>query len=497
MSLWQEVVTAALVGSDRQSLTLPKGSDRLSTLLSQLDPADPEGTILSAAAAISLHQKAGKGPLSHAQPLPSACDLNDLPRCSIQAQQYLHSLLEGEHQAVLPEWLRLVAKAGQRVPEEYLPALLQLGKKQSQLRQLIFPVLGKRGYWLAAQNRQWDYVIGAADLDLWETATQEARFTLVQQLRTQSPDRARELIASTWKEEKAETRATFLAVLEHGLSMADEPFLEAALDDRSKQVRRTAADLLARLPESRLCQRMIERLEPLLIFTPRKPLEVILPKVCDEGMQRDGIGPKPVRGLGEKAWWLIQMLGAVPPAWWCQIWKTTPKALLLLGEKTWQSTLAQGWAIATQRHQDIEWADALLTISRSSLTQDDIARLLMVMPPDHQQAFLLKMLQSKKKPLRSSDPVISLLQQCCYPWSKELSLGFIERLCNTITASQTNYDWQMRSLVEEFACYIQPSLCKVITTRLGSATKENYHWNQIVDPLLACLQFRQQMLQGF
>ena len=51
----------------------------------------------------------------------------------------------------------------------------------------------------------------------------------------------------------------FLSVLADGLSLADEPLLEAALDDRAAEVRSWAAYLLARLPGSALGQRMAER----------------------------------------------------------------------------------------------------------------------------------------------------------------------------------------------------------------------------------------------
>ena len=44
--------------------------------------------------------------------------------------------------------------------------------------------------------------------------------------------------------------------------MDDEPFLESALDDRSREVRQQAADLLTRLPDSRLALRMAERAGP-------------------------------------------------------------------------------------------------------------------------------------------------------------------------------------------------------------------------------------------
>ena len=118
--------------------------------------------------------------------------------------------------------------------------------------------MGKRGYWLAAHNPDWNYVNSEITDKAWQTGSKEARRSLLQRLREQGADKAREKLQKTWKKESAEERASLLAALEINLSMNDEPFLEAALDYKRKQVRDVAAKLLSKLPESRLCQRMIE-----------------------------------------------------------------------------------------------------------------------------------------------------------------------------------------------------------------------------------------------
>ena len=173
------------------------------------------------------------------------------------------------------------------------------------------PLLGERGRWLAAQNPEWSWVTGTSGEgdNVWETGDRAARLAYLRKVRETQPGRARELLISTWKVEPAEDRAAFIAVLETGLSQDDEAFLEAALDDKRKEVRRKAAALLARIPGSALVTRMTERTLPLLRFTSpesggvmklkkSKPaaLEVTLPAECDKAMQRDGGDD------GESAW---------------------------------------------------------------------------------------------------------------------------------------------------------------------------------------------------
>ena len=63
-------------------------------------------------------------------------------------------------------------------------------------------------------------------------------------------------------------RREFIQALATGLNPADEPLLEIALDDRNGEVAPRAADLLARLPHSRLSRELTERALRLLRFQP-------------------------------------------------------------------------------------------------------------------------------------------------------------------------------------------------------------------------------------
>ncbi len=72
-----------------------------------------------------------------------------------------------------------------------------------------------------------------ADPRAWETGGRAERVGYLTALRGQDPVVARELLAAGWSRENAEERAQLLAALRHGLSLADEEFLEDALDDRA------------------------------------------------------------------------------------------------------------------------------------------------------------------------------------------------------------------------------------------------------------------------
>jgi hypothetical protein len=510
-SLWQDVVTAALVGTERQSLTRTPPDNQVGELLRQLDSTDPEGTLLGAAGAIALYQRSGRLPTTDNQPLLTPCETDDSPTCSPRAGQHLALMLKGEHAELLPEWLAAAAEVGKRVPERYLPDLLELGCVQSHLREAILPVLGKRGHWLAAQNPDWNYVVGENAEVTWETGSRAARRLLLQRLRAENPARARELLAGIWNQEASEDKAAFLETFQTGLSMNDEPFLEAALDERRKEVRKVAADLLARLPESRLCQRMIERVRPLLTLKlegEKLNLAVTLPESRDKGMTRDGVESIQNLGQGEKAGWLLQIIAGVPPNFWCRVWEITPAQFVQVANGSeWQEVLIAGVAIATVRHQETHWAEAILDVmsrlasnyrlSGYLLKADEILGCLIgVLSRERLEVIVHSLLPSNSVPLSSQHPGFYLLGHYRYFWSDEFTRAVLKCICNYIATSDNSYDWAWRAGLKEFTCYMNPSIVNEASSVLLPVVKEGSNWAEVVDELLFILQFRYEMMQA-
>src|SRR5215468_4201803 len=141
MSLWNEIINTALIGSERKPLSLDPAAGALGDLLAQLDQNDREGALLGAAALVSLYERAGTLPMKDARPSPEACEPDDAPRCGERAAVHLAMMLRGEYQRLLPEWLAKVAAAGLRAPEELLPLLLELGRMQEAAPGEILPAL--------------------------------------------------------------------------------------------------------------------------------------------------------------------------------------------------------------------------------------------------------------------------------------------------------------------------------------------------------------------
>ncbi|MDX2099422.1 MAG: DUF5691 domain-containing protein [Leptolyngbyaceae cyanobacterium bins.59] len=510
-SLWQKVAATALVGTERQPFTVPTATGLLGKLLSQLNSPSPEAVLLTTAATLSLYKRAGGLPAPYSVPRQETCDRTDLPRCSLRAARLLQQMLQGQFTALLPEWFTLAAEAGQRVPELQLPELLDLARQQGGLRAILLPVLGQRGRWLATQNSDWKYAIEVATAEDWETGNQAARLLYLQTLRSTHPEKARELLQATWKQEAAGDRSKFLATFRTGLSSADEPLLAAALGDRSKEVRRVAADLLASLPTSQFCQFITSHTTSYVILNrePTLSITVNLPTEFDPSLLQYGIESKPTQQfasiLGEKAWWLLQLIAATPLSVWTN--GGIPVAELVNAAKyhQWEAVLLDGWARATKRQQDAEWSEALLQewmigkrFERNvALLDINPMVLLEEMPPDRQNAFLISLLRPNQENL---DDLLTLWSfRDSYPqWSVELAQLVLDRLGTYMTQHTTfsNLVWDLKAVLQEFARCLPVSLVPEVL-KLQSCITRDSPWAPSIEEFVAILLFRKEMAEAF
>lgn len=514
LALWQELITNALVGTDRQPVRLPPPGAPVTNLLADLDPAAPERTLLGASAVLTLYRRTGRLPATNPAPAPEPCPPEAQPVCSLRAGQHLALMLDKGHREVLPEWLAAATHAGQRIPTQYLVALLEAGQKQSALRAALLPVIGQRGRWLAAQNPAWDYAnadlaevhaaVDPAQLrSAWETGKRATRQALLTRLRKQQPAQARDLVAVTWNSEKASDRTAFVTAFATGLSMDDEPFLETALDDRSKEVRRAAADLLSRLPASRFAQRMITRVQPLLTWHPgdQPHITVTLPGACDPDMVRDGIEPEPPRKsrMGEKAWWLMQMLSAIPLGFWAETWNATPADLLTAAsqDQTWRNLFFEGWTSAAQRQHDPAWIEALVKARFKNITKSEFQEILPLLSPTQLEAFALMALQDHPEALHATHPASVLLQASHHTWSADLTRAVLASLRQRTAQKGTSADYAMSALLQEFALRMPPELLNEAATDWPTDTAHWHFWSNGIEQMLAVLRFRHDMLKEF
>jgi hypothetical protein len=458
---WDDLVASALVGTARRPPAIPEEAGRaVDDLLRRIDRSDPEAAVLQAGAALGLYRQAGVRLPVDERPAPAPSPPETRGYVSPAAAERLDAILGGGYRPVLGEWLGRVAGAGLLVPPDRLPALLHAASVDHRVRPLAVEVVGERGRWLAGLNPAWAWAAGDEDVAAtWATGSREARRLLLARLRATEPTPARELLASTWATETPEDRAAFVALLGAGLSMDDEPFLEAALDDRRKEVRQAAAGLLARLPGSRLAARMAERSRPLV-------QEGRLPDQVDAGMLRDGIVAKPPAGVGQRAWWFHQLVAATPLATWPAPAQSVEKA---------GAPLRQAWAAAATLQGDEEWAGALLDAG-----VEEPALLAAV---SHERAVAYVATRVAAGGLAPA--VLDLLDACPDPWGPALSLAVVERL-GELVKTPARPDTRLAGL----AARLDPSVAAAATDALAEHTGR---WSDVVGWFLDLLTFRAEM----
>ncbi|MCX5228160.1 DUF5691 domain-containing protein [Streptomyces sp. NBC_00233] len=519
---WEELVTSALLGTDR----------RVPARLAGLPGSDLPGALLDAAALHTVRRRAGlrpgpaapppePAPEDHRRPLPGA------------ARRRLDQLLAGraapspagrrgaapDLAELLPQWLALANERRFKAPAATLPALLDAARARTDLRPQALLLAGPRGLWLAWLNPEWRFALRGAGAGsslpdpgdregvraLWDEGLFAERVALLGAVRTEDPAAGLALLASTWSAERAEDRLMFLDSLRAGLSGADEEFLEEALGDRSRNVRATAAELLSALPASALAGRMAGRAVTCvgLDRTAQSPtITVEAPHECDAAMQRDGLAATPPAGRGERSWWLGQLVEAAPLSCWPpRFGGRGPEEIVALPvADDWQAELHAAWCRAAVRQRDAAWSRALLGSpatppatgpGTSSLAER--AQLLSTLPPAERARWVGAFIAA-----HGLSEAFQLLGVCEVPWAEPLGGAVIDAL--DIAREAGSYPWSFsgvmglaeRCLAPEAARQLEsltarPEEAEDISPGAGG------YWSEAFQRLVSTLRLREAM----
>ncbi|GGO83424.1 DUF5691 domain-containing protein [Wenjunlia tyrosinilytica] len=536
---WEELVTTALLGTERRAAPAAAGAD------------DQAAALLDLAAVGTVRRRAGLRP-AEAQALPEQAPRDPRPPLPTAARRRLALLLSDRTGAgsggsrgsapnlgeLLPQWLHAARGHGYRAPAALLPALLDAARGRSDLRRDALALAGPRGLWLAGLNPDWKFALragpaavaspeggggensGDAERRLWEEGLFAERVGLIARLRARDARAALNLLRSTWADERAEDRLLFLDSLREGLDPDDEPFLEEALADRSKNVRATAAELLSCLPGSALAARMAARARACVALEPvggGHRIVVEAPYECDAEMQRDGIAPKPPTGRGERAWWLGQLVEASPLSLWTERFSRSPEEIVALAvTDDWRGDLHAAWSRAAVRQRDALWARALLgapprghdpqgkgpaTEAASGVgafvvgpvgTAGDPAKLLSVLPHGERALWVARFIGA-----HGLSEAFQLLGVCAVPWSEPLGRAVVDAL--DIAREAGNYPWSFSGVMGLAERCLDPAQADrvdaltAIPETDGAPGAGNY-WSEVFQRLASTLRIRAAML---
>jgi len=367
MNLWQQLVQSAILGTQRQPFQPPTLAE-LAAIWPATTELEPEERLLQAIALLTQYEAVGRQPARElAFPPTTPVPPETLPPAPRGAVRLLKGLLTDFDAKLVGEWLQVGAAYGCHAPHAHLPQLLERASKDRTLAAALAPVLGERGHWLLNYNPEWQ-MSAAETLDqaIWQTGSSEARVRFLERLRGTAPQAARALLAELWTKEAAAERAAFLATLRTGLSAADLPFIESALGDRSQQVRATAVRLLTAVPTAPLRAHILTQLSAYLVLERRwlqRKLTIKLPNTFEPEWAHWGLREQSPLGIriGQKAGWLVQLLGLLPPSALVEALKVDPVELLtFIRESDYAEGLMTALLEGAETHQDYAFLQAEL-----------------------------------------------------------------------------------------------------------------------------------------
>ena len=503
MNAWQELVRQALIGNVSSKKISPILIEKFKHYgLDILSNAMPEKNILKAAAIHNKLYTAAQIPVAANSNHPAPAQEETQAYCNAPRKQQLQYVLKQKYDGILSELLQLLIDKKVIAVPELLPELLQYGANRPSLQPLIRQFVGNRGSWLAQFSPEWRYATLSSikDDETFFYGNYDDRLLYLKEIHAQQPVRAIELLEQVWESEGFTARADFITALGHQPADSDEAFLENALQDKRKEVRDQAARLLARLPHSRLVQRMQQLIENLVVYDAKKnKFEVALPETCTTHMKRDGILARKsfIKDHGPKANQLAQIIAKVPPQWWEKTFYKNPQQLLHLASKTeWKNVFVWGWAMAAKNFENYDWVLAchqfyLDTFFKHDWSNFSIDFLYKNLPnPIFNQLAKAYLEADNKKVLSDEHPIVTFLLAEGQPWDDNSSLPVIKRIQNTIHQGAYVFHWNLKTVLKRAAFAINPQLYAKIQEGWPEQVHAWHSWQKEVDNMLTMLKFR-------
>jgi len=440
------LTSAAVIGTDRSS--------------GRRTPAD----VLTAVAIAGAQARAGRKARRVSGELARRPD-DARPIANGAAMATLARLLADSDAGLIEEWAELAQARGVRVADATAPLLLDWWARQPSRPGVVFAVLGKVGEWLATLNPVWRKPVAGSEIpgdadNVWQSGTVAERSALLKTIRRVDAERARQMVQSTWADDGAEERRKFVEVLAEGCSMSDEPFLESALDDKSKVVRRQAAAALRLIPESRFRARMNERAREIVIvegkrgILNRRPKVVLHPPVdFRKEWARDGIEEQAAGGVGKRAWWIRQILAAADLPLWNEITGLEPDGVIeAIGKDDYFDDALHGMIQAVEFSGNTAWCRALqrCLLDRDKTDMQALHALWAGLPSDQREPLVLEAVDHKRFDAESRWSLLALGKE---RWSDDFSIKAVKILKKNKPGGDA---WRLHESVDRISRRISP-----------------------------------------
>lgn len=499
----------ALLGTAQANESLELPGDLEQALIGKEETAAHR--LLIAMGAASLMRKAGQLPIaSDAFPAWENAPAETVPTLGLLGEQCLRAILEEEDVELLSTYLERFQAHARRIPAQFIVPLMSLAANNKVLAQRILVQSGERGIWLAKLHPEWSTLLNAdaSAADPWNTGTLAQRAAYLAHMRQRDPAQARELLAAGLKQESSKDLPALLQSMRPGLSMQDAPLLEPLVKSKARDVRASAAALIARIPDhpaqAALFSISSARIELKGNMILGRKLEVVLPDAYDPTWATLGIEPKSGRFPTERTAWLGQMIALVPPQRWCERFDRKPEELVALAEKNeFNAMFMAALADAALLHEHQPMINALL---RAGLQAEDHARwqqlrlaeLWNTVDDLTAEAIIFPIMDRSATSREIDDRLVWLLSSDTRAWSTALADRVLDRVERIAPKPDDAFNWaQAHQLFNALRRTLPPASSKrvdMIITKLRENASPAY--GKLLEQLAKRLRLRQRMLDS-
>lgn len=407
------LISTALLGTARMSALPPAPDPSLEKTWQAIAPEKPAAAILQALALTRALHLAGAGTVELSEEPAVSPPEKSAPLPAAGVDLALR-LLSGEFPEILREWMRLATAARRILPPRALPQLLAMATKNKELRPAAMILVGERGLWIARRHGdfQWLLETSEAEEGAWENGSPAERLAWLRQTRANDPSSAAEIITFHWPAEDAPMRESILRLVCESPHPCDETWLESlALKDRRQEIRELATRSLVEIPGTPFHARATARLRGCVKVERRllkRAIAIEPPTTFDPAWAADGLKEKPPGGIGEKAWWLRQIVSRIPLDEWPALLGISQDDLFSLSrEEDWEKVLIAGWIESAERFPSRALAEIFIPFiapmnpwQNTAISKSQVIRtVLEKLPPTTQFAILDKLAVTIQRPV--------------------------------------------------------------------------------------------------
>jgi len=210
-------------------------------------------------------------------------------------------------------------------------------------------------------------------------------------------------------------------------------------------------------------------------------------------MARDAIVKTASQGqIGEKAWWLQQIISAVSPVFWQeQAGRTIDELLQAIKRHEYRAVLLDGWREAAVRTHATEWLESLLQLEKDNTWRE---KLFGALPVERQIPLAAQMLALREN-WAAPYELNRLINALPLEWDEAFSLSVSEALCAQAEIYVQHDDWMVRGLLTTLACRLHPDTLPTAMAQLERIVADPKLHSAPLEMLLNLLQFRYDMLK--